>query len=158
MCNPNYLLLGAFVVIYNPFDQLLVVIRESQEEGKPELHKYAGQICFPGGEINPGETAQQAAYREFWEETDRNIENIPLYYKGFGEQVTRSGAMIGFYVFYGESEYFPVNKRSQWISLPEFLNVPVNNRRPLTFCVASLCFPGITPTLLANRIFDTHPL
>lgn len=33
-----------------------------------ELTRHAGQVAFPGGRIEPGETALQAALREAWEE------------------------------------------------------------------------------------------
>lgn len=35
----------------------------------PRLLHGAGQACFPGGQVNPGEAAQAAALREFLEET-----------------------------------------------------------------------------------------
>ena len=33
------------------------------------IDRQPGEVCFPGGEIEPGETPRQAALRELWEET-----------------------------------------------------------------------------------------
>jgi 8-oxo-dGTP pyrophosphatase MutT (NUDIX family) len=37
-------------------------------ERRHDLRRHAGEISFPGGRIDPGETAEQAALREAWEE------------------------------------------------------------------------------------------
>ncbi|MEW6897282.1 CoA pyrophosphatase [Trueperella pyogenes] len=37
-------------------------------ERSPRLRQHAGQISFPGGRVDPGESARAAALREAWEE------------------------------------------------------------------------------------------
>ena len=37
-------------------------------ERRADLRLHAGQVAFPGGRIDPGETAREAALREAWEE------------------------------------------------------------------------------------------
>lgn len=53
---------------------VLIAVTERPEPGviltvrRPDLRTHAGQIAFPGGRIDPGESATQAALREAWEE------------------------------------------------------------------------------------------
>lgn len=42
------------------------------------MHTQPGEVCFPGGKMEPGETAQQCALRETWEELAIPEENIHL--------------------------------------------------------------------------------
>ena len=43
-------------------DNLLFEVRSQRLEMQP------GEVCFPGGRIEPGETPEEAAVREIWEE------------------------------------------------------------------------------------------
>lgn len=46
---------------------------------RPEhMKEHAGQVSFPGGRIEPGETSDQAALREFQEELGVTTDNIDL--------------------------------------------------------------------------------
>ena len=59
---------GQFAVIVPVVDiegeaHILYELRSQHIDRQP------GEVCFPGGEIEPGETPLQAALREMWEET-----------------------------------------------------------------------------------------
>ena len=41
------------------------------------MRSHPGQVSFPGGRLDPGETAEEAALREAWEETGLEVEFGP---------------------------------------------------------------------------------
>jgi 8-oxo-dGTP pyrophosphatase MutT (NUDIX family) len=45
---------------------------------RPDLRRHAGEISFPGGRRDPGETLQQTAMREAWEEVGLPAEQVDL--------------------------------------------------------------------------------
>lgn len=64
------------------------------------LSTHAGQVAFPGGRIEPGESAEQAALRESQEEIGlapghaRTIGFLPPYFSGTGYRVTPVMALL----------------------------------------------------------------
>lgn len=68
---------GAVIVVSHPgeegrkvTDQHFLVIRRSAKVIAPR------RLCFPGGGIEPGESPEQAARREFFEEVGGTIKNL----------------------------------------------------------------------------------
>lgn len=53
-------------------DALLFEVRSKRLDLQP------GEVCFPGGRIEPGETPEEAAVREIWEELRVRQESIEL--------------------------------------------------------------------------------
>ena len=48
------------------------------EVRSPALHHHSGEVCLPGGRMEPGETPEQCALRETWEELGIPPEDIRL--------------------------------------------------------------------------------
>lgn len=79
---------------------VLIAITERERPGCLFLHRpsnmraHAGQIAFPGGRIDPGETPVEAALREAWEElgipTDvvQVVGSSDIYRTGSGYEIT----------------------------------------------------------------------
>ena len=79
---------------------VLIAMTEREQPGFFFLHRpsnmraHAGQIAFPGGRVDPGETAIEAALREAWEEMGIRPEDVrvvgttDLYRTGSGYEIT----------------------------------------------------------------------
>lgn len=63
---------------------VLIAVTERAEPGvvltvrRSDMRTHAGQIAFPGGRVDPGETATEAAVREAWEELGLERSNVEL--------------------------------------------------------------------------------
>jgi len=68
------------------------------------LPSHAGQVCFPGGELEPGETPEQAALRELSEELGIDT-----------RRVTLLGRLSPIYIF---ASHFLVTPLVGWIDSP----------------------------------------
>lgn len=79
---------------------VLVAITERERPSMLLLHRpshmraHPGQIAFPGGRLDPGETPVEAALREAWEELGVDPQNVQvigpsdLYHSGSGYEIT----------------------------------------------------------------------
>lgn len=66
---------------------LLYQVRSAQ------LRHHAAEVCFPGGRMDPGETPEQCALRETWEELGIGSEHIEII--GLCDRLyTRSGSLM----------------------------------------------------------------
>lgn len=70
-------------------------------ERSSRLRKHSGQVAFPGGRIDAGETPLEAALREAEEEINLDRAHVdplgylPAYYTGTGYQMTPVVALVG---------------------------------------------------------------
>lgn len=61
---------------------VLIAVTDRAEPGviltvrREGMRTHAGQVAFPGGRIDPGETPSQAAVREAWEELELDPERV----------------------------------------------------------------------------------
>lgn len=67
------------------------------------LSSHAGQRAFPGGGVDPGETAEQAALRELEEEVDLKLDSSSVLGR-LDDYATRSGYVISPVVVWGGSD------------------------------------------------------
>jgi 8-oxo-dGTP pyrophosphatase MutT (NUDIX family) len=117
---------------------VLIAITERERPGMLFLHRpsnmraHAGQIAFPGGRIDPGETPVEAALREAWEELGiapadvRVIGTTDVYRTGSGYEIT---PVLG--IVPPDLEIVPNPAEvSQWFEAPvDFLLDPANQLR-----------------------------
>jgi 8-oxo-dGTP pyrophosphatase MutT (NUDIX family) len=71
-----------YVIVWQKIGQhVAVLVAEKKVAGarfggkitEPSILNYAGQWVFPGGKVEGGDTPEQAAYREFFEETGHRL-------------------------------------------------------------------------------------
>jgi 8-oxo-dGTP pyrophosphatase MutT (NUDIX family) len=81
-------------VVLHPAPTVLLTLRNTR------LSAHAGQVAFPGGRMEPGESAEQAALREAWEEVGlgpalpKVIGRLPDHLTGTGYRVTPVVALL----------------------------------------------------------------
>ncbi len=66
---------GAVVLLLYPHDGQVMIVYTLRPKS---LRTHSGQISFPGGKIDAGETASEAAVREVWEELGIEADEIQL--------------------------------------------------------------------------------
>jgi 8-oxo-dGTP pyrophosphatase MutT (NUDIX family) len=117
---------------------VLIAVTERERPGMLFLHRpsnmraHAGQIAFPGGRIDPGETPVEAALREAWEELGippddvRVVGSTDLYRTGTGYEIT---PVLG--IVPPDIEIVPNPAEvSQWFEAPvDFVLDPANQLR-----------------------------
>jgi len=97
MVAPNDWNLYGVAMLVLSSDERIIMIRELTD--RVDAGKYAGMASIPMGEIRPGETAEQAAAREFGEETGLKAE--VLYPIGFFEIQEPGRDRVGVWAFFG---------------------------------------------------------
>ncbi len=66
---------SAVLMLFGPGDDGPAVVLTERSEA---LRSHASQVSFPGGKLDPGETAVEAALRETWEEVGIEPEAVEL--------------------------------------------------------------------------------
>jgi 8-oxo-dGTP pyrophosphatase MutT (NUDIX family) len=64
---------GAVLMLFGAQRDLLLTERAH------DMRSHPGQVSFPGGSIDPGETPREAALREAWEETGVRPEDVEVF-------------------------------------------------------------------------------
>lgn len=103
-------------------------------ERSPDLRSHSGQIAFPGGKIDPGETPVEAALREAWEELgihERDVRVVgasDVYRTHSGFEITPVLAVVP-----PDLEITPnPTEVAQWFQAPAaFVLDPVNHHHQL---------------------------
>jgi 8-oxo-dGTP pyrophosphatase MutT (NUDIX family) len=81
-------------VVLHPSPTVLLTLRTTK------LSSHAGQVAFPGGRMDPGESAEQAALREAWEEIGlgptlpKVMGRLPEHLTGTGYRITPVVALL----------------------------------------------------------------
>jgi len=81
-------------VVMHPSPTILLTLRTVK------LSAHAGQVAFPGGRMEPGESAEQAALRESWEEVGlgptlpKVLGRLPDHLTGTGYRITPVLALV----------------------------------------------------------------
>lgn len=83
----------------------------------------AGKWEFPGGKLEPGETAAECLRREIWEELRLRIEVGEFIAKSIFRQPGREIVLLAYWARWLSGEpVLTVHDEFQWITLPELAN------------------------------------
>ena len=66
---------GAVMLLLYPINDVLHVVYTKRPDS---MRNHSGQISFPGGRLDAGETLQEAALRELWEEVGVSAETLTV--------------------------------------------------------------------------------
>jgi len=112
---------GVNVLVFDSKKGLLFCIKRSESD-----RYFGGMYAFPGGEINPGESVQSAARREFLEETGYELSacsNTKLIITVRTEQVQFNAQIVeGVLGKQVSTELDSEITEFRWITVEEFVN------------------------------------
>jgi 8-oxo-dGTP pyrophosphatase MutT (NUDIX family) len=127
-----------------------------------------GQLTFPGGKIEPGETAQHAAEREVRQEIGLQFRSREDLLEQVQPQLFHSGGVLyranPFFVFYEEGDGAftrpqlkepDKHKAWEWISLPQLIRAIIQGKVP-SFVLNDKWMDIVTDTLFLDTLPDGY--
>lgn len=114
-----------------------------------DLAFHAGEIAFPGGGVEAGESWEEAAVRECWEETGITASELEL-----------CGLLTPMYVFGSSNLVMPVlalgSRPENYIvdanEVERVVDVPLNRIRPETADTTQRCLAGVSRQVPCFRV------
>lgn len=133
---------------------------------RPTLRSHGGEVSFPGGRIDPGESPQDAALREAWEEVGVRRHRVELLGQLPGHQVAKNGREVAAFIGWlsHPAEAYPASEQE----VARVIHAPIRqlkdpeNRFTLTlgkwqgpaFLVEDLVVWGFTAGVLNRMLND----
>ncbi|MEV4513005.1 NUDIX domain-containing protein [Dactylosporangium sp. NPDC049525] len=88
----------AVVFLVDPHGRVLMQHRDSHAKVSPN------QWAMPGGKIEEGETPEEAARREVWEETGLTVTTLEHYVTSTRPSVTTADGLVEMHVYYAPTD------------------------------------------------------